>query len=217
MMSAAGWFRPRPVDRDATRAAIEAMQDELEDAHEALAVDIVLLTVLADRRVPPRACDPDAERRVLGWLLSGHADASDFAEIDAYDFTDPIHRWIFAFGVEVLESHARGERDGRPWPAEVGPSRDTVRRMALLELEENRTAARRHPALRTKARVKAYHRRCRAIFDALQRLPYPERVPQREIDLVAALGRAWSVVDQTYRVEPCERSGETSFPLHGGA
>jgi hypothetical protein len=52
--------------------------------------------------------------------------------------------------------------------------------------------------------VKAYHRKCWAVFDALQRLPYPERVPQREIDLVAALGRGWSLVEQRYDVDPLE-------------
>jgi hypothetical protein len=185
------------------------MRDELDDAREALTVVAIWLKVLADRLVPSRACDPSAERIVLGWLLSGRAEVGDFAEIDTYDFTNPAHRWIFAVGLEVLESHARGAFGGGPWPAELLPSRDTVRRMALLELEDNRTAARRHVALRTKARVKALHQRCWAVFDVLQRLPYPERVPRCVIDLVAGLGRACSVVDHAYRVEPWERAEAT--------
>jgi hypothetical protein len=203
-MSVASWYRARPVDPDAARAALEGMREELDDAREALAVAIVLLKVLAERRVPPRACDLSAERRVLGWLLSGHADVGDFEELDAYDLAHPAHRWIYAIGLEVLETSKRGVLGGQPWPAELLPSRDTVQRIALLELHDNRSAARRHAELRTKIRVRTYHRSCREILDALARLPYAERPPRREIDLVAALGRGWSVVDQTYNVEPCE-------------
>jgi hypothetical protein len=215
-VSAAHWYRRRPVDQDLARAALQAMQDELEGAREALMVSVAVIQVLADCRVPPRTCDLVAERRVLGWLLSGRARPGDFEGLDAYDFADPVHGWIFAFGLEVLEAHLRGELDGQPWPPALDASRDTVRRVALLELEDNRTSAWRHPALRTKPRVKAFHRKCRAILHVLLHLPYPERAPQREIDLVAALGRAWSVVDQAYRVEPSERFSAISFPLQGG-
>jgi hypothetical protein len=120
----------------------------------------------------------------------GPAHASDFTDLDACDFSDAAHRRIFALGLELLEAAERGEVGGHPWPGDLRPDRDTVRRMALLGLEDDRNAARRHAPLRTKVLVKQYHGRCGAIFEALERVPYPERLPQRDIDLVAALGRA---------------------------
>jgi hypothetical protein len=206
-MITADWFRSPPIDRDTAREALTHAQAELEDAREALTVALLLVQALAERLVPSRACDPAAERRVVGWLLSGRARVGDFAGLDAYDFSAPVHRWIYAFGLEVLEAQERGEQGGQPWPPELVPSRDMVRRMALLDLEDSRRAARRHPALRTKTCVKGYHQRCRAILDVLLTLPYPERVPQREIDLVAALGRAWSTVDEAHNVAPFEAAG----------
>jgi hypothetical protein len=204
MSAAANWHRGRPVDRDAARAALESVRDELDDLHMELLLAAGVIRILVERLVPARVCDPPAERRVLGWLLSGQAKLGDFTELAAYDFADRAHRRIFAWGLEVLEACERGELDGHFWPAALDPSRDTIRRMALLEFEDNRAAARRHPALRTKVRVREYHGDCSAIHAALWRLPYPARLPQREIDLVAALGRAWSVVDQQFNVEPFE-------------
>lgn len=160
------WWREPPVNRDAGRAALEGVAEELEDARVAVLASLELVKMLS-RSVPARVVDPIAERQVLGWMLSGRASLSDFEELrPAYDFTGP-RRVLAAFALELIET-----ADPR-FPAErscVYVMLDTLELQAATEAELE-----------------------------LWRLPYPQSLPTRAIDLVAALGRAWSVVDDAYR------------------
>lgn len=176
------WRDPPKVDRDRGREAIEAACEEIADLKETIVTLIALVKAFADRRVPARACDQPAERAVLGWLLSGKCASADFDELGAYDFTNHFNRWIFGWGLEVLKASECGDLDGHPWPASLRPTRDTLCRLALIQDAE-------------------------ADLGAIERLPFPTAKPELDIALVAALGRGWSVVDQTFNTDPYEVHG----------
>jgi hypothetical protein len=174
------WWRetPRqPLDRDFAREALRAAREEIEAQRLNLVLLCGIVRELADRRVPPRTCDEGAERRVLGWLLSERCTSADFADLDVRDFASRAHRWMFAVGLELVEAAARGEIGDA---AAIWADRGTIVHAAWICQPEI----------------------AGAVEAAVWRLPYPTALPQREIDLVAALGRAWSVVDDAFNVDP---------------
>jgi hypothetical protein len=172
------WWKDPPVNRDAARTALTDAREQLEAQRIHLVFLCDLCRLLADRLVPPRACDEPAERRVLGWLLSERCRSADFADLDAYDFAGAAHRLAFAVGLELIAMWEHGEL-----PPTVWPDRASVITAAWLSTSAERAAA---------------------VEDAVWRLPYVTTLPQREIDLVASLGRGWSVVDQSFNIAPYE-------------
>lgn len=163
------WWKAPKVDPDAARAAVEQARIEIDDARVTLSMCAGMLTVMARR--PPRICDPAAERRVLGWMLSGRCDVAELGELrPGYDFTSDSRRWMAALALELLPV------ESVLFPGEPMASRCAVYRAIDLAPRE----------LQADVELE------------LWRLPYVVAPPTRELDLVVALARGWSVVDDAY-------------------
>lgn len=92
-------------------------------------------------------------------------------EVGAYDFSARARRVLYGLAASLVQDVADGVEG-------VEADRSTV--YALLSYLDTEAEA---------AEAEA----------ELHRLPYPRELPTRAIDLVAALGRRWSVVDDAYR------------------
>ena len=95
------WWRETPINRDSARVAVESAAAELEDTRLALMVSLEVVKLLA-RTMPPRFANHAAERRLLGWMLSGRATLAELEPVTPYDFTSRARRALAAFALELL-------------------------------------------------------------------------------------------------------------------
>lgn len=162
------WWRPAVTDEERAKEALMSASIQLEEAGVALMISCELLLLLAQTR-PPRPADERAERRVLGWMLSGRSTPAELGELaPGYDFTSRGRRWLAGLALELVEGQAFGA---------IAADRATL--CAMLE--------------HVPADVGA------DVLEEIDRAPYVVAFPSRELDLVMALGRAWSVTDDAYR------------------
>lgn len=174
-MSARGWS-PRRVDPDRARRAVEAAAEELREARLALGEALIVIQLLADRRMPERATDPAAEVRVIGWACSGRAKPADFEGLELYDFSSDLRRRAYVSALALVDLHVEGK-------------------LAAFRVE------RPSIALLLQALSFADPELAGDYAEALALAPCPATAPRREIDLVAALGRAWSGIEERFEME----------------
>ncbi len=168
-------WRPKPITQDVARAALEAARDDAEQYKLCLEFATGVIQVLADRRMPARISDPTAERRMIGWLLSGRARQSDVAEIMPYDIASNARRVAYAVALSIVEVASQGR---------VDLAKRSARTLLLATIEEHMPEF------------------LGPVGDELTRTPCPAVIPQRSIDVVASLGRAWSGVEEEYEQRP---------------
>ncbi len=164
-------WKPEPVHVDVSAAAMEEADALIRSLTVALFESCAVIHLLSERRKPERACDLPAERKALGWALTGRASASDFDDLDLLDFAEPLHRMMYAVVGEIKASGFFSSQSLRS------------RAFACTEL--------------------TWPERAQDARELRLRMPAPAVVPQREIDLVCSLGRAWSGVEERFEMDVC--------------